>query len=318
VRITRTIVLRVACLGLAVLLAGPAGARGPRLEIRGEHPSTEVPGEGGYVWLRPNQLVDLVTTGPGPTGLRVRQVLSEGRAPLPVDLTVVRDDQEQGTVRFRTPPPDGARAAGMGALSGPLVVRLDVPEGPHLYRLLVSGEGQGILIQPWLGDLQLASVVATPGSAEVLKPRPPKARPAPRRLEAEPPDELEGLVLTPPEPDEVEIQRILSAPPAQPPPFGHAFWVSGSLALVLLLGGTGCMAAGGAEQAAAADEPVQLLAHEHLGHADQAFLSGGVLYGLGGTAALLALVFYLVAEEPDPPGGGATLEPAPGGLGLRF
>jgi len=303
---------------LGLLLAWPALASGPRVELRGAAARTEVAGEGVYLWLQPNLMVDFEVRGPVRVGLRVRQVLSEGREPLPVDLTVVRDDQEQGTVRFRTPPTDGARAAGLGALSGPLVVRLDVPDGLHVYRVLVSGGGQGILVQPWLGDLEIASVVATPGQAEVLKPRPqPRPRPAPPRVpRAEPAEELPGIVMVPGDEGPPALsRRILHAPQAPPPPHGRAFWLSGSLALVLLAGGTGCMAAGGLEAARAGSEPVQLEARRHLDQADQAYLAGGVLYGLGATAALLALVFYLTGEEP---GATPALAPGPGGPGLRF
>jgi hypothetical protein len=306
--------LRLALASLFLLPVPPALARGPRLEIRGQEPRSEVAGEGSYVWLRPRVMLELEAVGPAQVGLRVRQVLPEDREGLPVDLTVVRDDQEQGTVRFRAPPPDGQRAVGLGALSGPILVRLDVPAGPHVYRLLVSGDEQGILLQPYGGDLQSAAVVATPGREvvrePVTRPRPrPRSSPAPR---AEPPEELAALEAGRRPALDFEGRAFMHEP-APTGAWNRGFWASAGLAGVLLVGGTGAFAAGGLLASAARSEPVQIAANERLDQAERAYRAGGALYGLAGAALIAALVLYALSPEE------ITLDPPDGaGLGLRF
>jgi hypothetical protein len=121
-----------------------------------------------YSWLTLQGMLVLEVTGPTNLGMRLRALGGPGEEPAPVDLTVVRDDQEQGTVRIQIP---GVPEAGgvvehpeLGA-SEEVLVKVEVPAGRHIYRVVVSGPSRGAALAPFLGPDLGNAIVATPGQA---------------------------------------------------------------------------------------------------------------------------------------------------------
>ncbi|MBW2702257.1 MAG: hypothetical protein JRF33_15670 [Deltaproteobacteria bacterium] len=256
--------------------------------------------------LPPGDMMVLKVDGPTHLGLRLRQVLTPPRQPMPVDLTVVRDDSSQATVRFKSPAVDGASLIGGSteALSGPLLVKIEVPAGKHLYRLLISGPVGGVLLAPFTGrlaDSQVA-VLATPGGpGEVKTPTGAKKR---RRRTRKPPmlpepEIIAGVDLHKKEPDRVRIDLIFH----KPEPDGERCLLGPGARIAAGIGGmvwvgAGLAAIGGAvQEGRAADDDVQIGAYESLGHADRAYETAAVLAGIGGAALITAVIFYLI-EDP--------------------
>lgn len=291
-----------ACLGLAVwLVAGLAGAG--EVVVKSSHPAH--PALEGYLWLKTTRMMRLEVSGPTHLGLRLRQVLSEGRPAAPVDLTVVRDDAEQGTVRFPVP-------AGDGTLSGEVLVRIDVPEGTHTYRLLVSGPDRGVVLQPFTGAIRddRAAIVATPGGDRVDLPAPgPRRRPRPLPKPLEPPtDDLLGPV-------SAGERRVLGPTSyrvqVEPEPdglfAGPRTRTLGSLAGTLLLGATALAISGGVQESRARDEPVQIRAGEIFDRAERTNDAAITLAVLGGVAFVSAVVYYYLEDTPGPAGGPSSV-----------
>jgi hypothetical protein len=288
---------------LALWPVGPAGAG--QLEIKSSHPAH--PDLAGYHWLKTTRMMRLEVSGPTHLGLRLRQVVSEGRPPTPVDLTVVRDDAEQGTVRFPVP-------AGSGSLSGEVLIRIDVPEGDHTYRLLVSGSDRGVVLQPFSGAIaeDKGAIVATPGGDRVVVPKPgprrqPRPKPEPRPLEA-PEEDLLGAVAVGPRRDAgPRTYHEVIEPLADPGTVGPRTLTLGSLAGVLLLSATGLAISGGVQESRAEQEPVQVRAGVYYDRAERTNQAAITVAVLGGAALVTALVYYYLEEPAGDPSAGAAI-----------
>ena len=300
-----------------VLVIGlPAGA-GP-LEISSKPERLVLKWKSGqrkYLRIKPGELLKLRVEGPNNLGLRCRELWIGKEAVPPVYLTVVRDQKEQGTVRFVLPRPDGAGIPARPEMqvSGEVLVKIEVPRGSHEYQLLVSGPQEGILIQPFLGlRARDKVIVATPGAVESppvdKKPAPMKKQPP--VLSAPPVDILEPVALAPGEEAAEVVRRTVIR--HRPGRIGPGTRTSGTLAAMFLLGGVSLIVSGAAQEQRAADEPVQIPAGEYLDRADKTYQAAYVLTGLGAAALMATLVFYLV-EEPDP-----GIRAAPGGVEVRF
>jgi hypothetical protein len=301
---------------LAIMLATGLPARAGPLEVGSKHERLMLKrktGQKKYIRIKPGELLILRVEGPNNLGLRCRELWVGKQAVPPVYLTVVRDQKEQGTVRFVLPQPDEARISERPEMqvSGEVLVKIEVPRGAHEYHLLVSGPREGILVLPFLGlRAREKVIVATPGAVD---PPPEEKKPAPTKkpppvLSAPPVDILEPVALAPREEvAEVVHQTIIRHRPGG---IGPGTRTSGTLAAMFLLGGASLFVSAAAQEQRAADEPVQIPAGELLDRADKTYQAAYVLTGLGAAALLTTLVVYLVEE----PGIGA----APGGVEVRF
>jgi hypothetical protein len=307
---------------LATALAVPAlslPARAGPLEVDGQRQHMVLKRKSDqrkYLRIKPGELLKLRVEGPNNLGLRCRELWIGKEAVPPVYLTVVRDQKEQGTVRFVLPAPDGAGIPARPEMqvSGEVLVKIEVPRGTHGYQLLVSGPREGILVQPFLGlRARDKVIVATPGVVE--EPPPAEKKPAPMKkqppvLLAPPVDILEPVALAPGE----EIAEVVrhTVIRHRPGGIGPGTRTSGTLAAMFLLGGASLFISGAAQEQRAADEPVQIPAGEYLDRSDKTYQAAYVLTGLGAAALMATLVFYLV-EEPAP-----GISAAPGGVEVRF
>ena len=167
-----------------LLLPGAVLRAEDKLELRTKQKKVEL--QAGqerhpFLFLPIEELFVFRVKGPEDVGVRFR-VMQAADDPSPgVDLTVVRDGLEQGTVRFSFPSSDGASIVGWDVtrVSGEVLVKIEIPEGEHEYSLLVTGPRHGCLIHPFLGlRKQKGVVVATPGkTAEPPSPPPPRKKP---------------------------------------------------------------------------------------------------------------------------------------------
>jgi hypothetical protein len=302
---------------LAVILAIGLPVRAGPLEVGSKHERLVLKRTTGqekrYIRIKPAELLILRVEGPNNLGLRCRELWVGKEAVPPVYLTVVRDQKEQGTVRFVLPKPDGTRISERPEMqvSGEVLVKIEIPRGAHEYHLLVSGPREGILIRPFLGVRAREKViVATPGA---VNSPPAEKKPAPINkqppvLSAPPADILEPVALGPREEvAEVVYQTIIRHRPGG---IGPGTRTSGTLAAMFLLGGASLFISAAAQEQRAADEPVQIAAGELLNRADKTYQAAYVLTGLGAAALLTTLVVYLV-EEPD-------IGVVPGGVEVRF
>jgi hypothetical protein len=304
---------------LATALAVPATslpARAGSLEVGSKHDRFMLKKKSGqkrYIRIKPGELLIFRVDGPANLGLRCRELWVGKEAVPPVYLTVVRDQKEQGTVRFVLPQPDGARISERPEMqvSGEVLVKIEIPKGRHEYHLLVSGPQEGILIQPFLGlRARDKVIVATPGA---VNPPPAVEKPAPIKkqppiLSAPPVDILEPVALVPKEEVAgVVHQTIIHHRPGR---IGPGTRTSGTVAGMFLLGGASLFISAASLEQRAADEPVQIPAGGLLDRADKTYQAAYVLTGLGAAALLTTLVIYLV-EEPD-------IGAVPGGVEVRF
>jgi len=307
---------------LAIMLATTLPARAGLLKVGSKHERIALQGKSGrknYIRVKPGELLLLHIEGPNNLGLRCRELWIGKEAVPPVYLTVVRDQKEQGTVRFVLPQPDGARISERPEMqvSGEVLVKIEIPPGAHEYHLLVSGPQEGILVQPFLGlRAREKAIVATPGADAAAGKEPPvekKPPPAKKRPEiplSPPLDILEPVAVASAARPEAVITRTVIR--HRPDGIGPGTRTSGTLAAMFLLGGASLFISAAAQERRAGDEPVQIPAGELLDRADKTYQAAYVLTGLGAAALLATLVVYLV-EEPDP-GFGAV----PGGVQVRF
>ncbi|MBN2493945.1 MAG: hypothetical protein JXR96_05075 [Deltaproteobacteria bacterium] len=274
--------------------------------ISSPHPTREVE-LGGKLqaahWLKPGEMMTLEVLGPTHLGLRIREILEAGRQPVPVDLTVVRDDTQQGTVRFRVNPSDER------GLSAEVLIRIDVPKGVHGYRLLVFGPPQGVVLLAFTGVLDDSSaLIATPGGADIghthvpRAPVPPKVQPAPKRTELKPPepDIMASVPAQRPDGFAPRTTRIHYEPEPEAPvhwSMGPGTRISSAVAGALLLGASSVAISGAVQERQARDEAVQIEAGRLLDRADHSYRVAGVMFGIAG-AAVLTAVLFAVLEQP--------------------
>jgi hypothetical protein len=162
------IMLRSWIWGVVLLAPWSAAWSADGLDLRSQQERLElIDGQerSSYLVLPNEGLFVFRVKGPDDVGLRVRAVLFEKEQEIPsVDLTVVRDGQEQGTVRFEFPKPDGAGSPSRKdiRISGEVLVKIEIPEGVHEYSLLLTGQRNGCLIHPFLGLRKKKGVVVPP------------------------------------------------------------------------------------------------------------------------------------------------------------
>jgi len=291
-----------------LLLAGAVPARAGELQLPADLPAMQVGGAGAsrsFRFLAPEKILRFTASGPEEYRLRLCEPVAGQQAALPLDVTVVRDQREQGTVRVSVDPQASLPVHGQGDwhCSPPVVLTITVPAGRHHYVMIVSGSRLGVLLQPARRvSRQEHQVVATPmADRQVEVPaakRPPVKRgrkPRHRQLEVPPPEILEVLEM---------------AAPARTPPrtyvlrtshsrFGPATRVAAVLASVLLGSSLVMSISGGAVMQQARAEPVQVEAGRLYGRARRALDAAAVLGGLAGAAAITTAVLALVLE----PGG---------------
>lgn len=325
---------------VVVLLLGLSPVHAGEVEVLTGHEKLRLTGGGDrlFHWLKPEEMLLLQVKGPADLGLRVRKVMDSTRPTVAVvDLTVVRNDQEQGTVRFRLPPPADSGIPGHDELvaSGEVLVKIEVPPGRQHYRLIASGPGAGLLLQPFLGlRARKEVVVATPGQVDATTiPTGPDGQgpgknagksgqvpeaglvPAERkpRLKAPQMDVLPRVVASVPEDKDIIVVPPLVHRASHR--FGPGTRVAGTTTAMLAAGALSLLAAGGALEQGARDETVQIPAGELHERAERTFEASAVMGVLAAAAAVTTLVLYLV-ESPDPLRD--TPDAAPGALVVRF
>lgn len=305
-------------LGVALWMLLAGGAHAGEVEVRTEHERLVLEGQQGrgYHWIEPEEMLVLRVEGPANLGLRVHKVMEASRPTAAVvDLTVVRDDLEQGTVRFRLPPARDARIIGHEKLmvSGEVLVKIEVPDGVHRYRVIATGPGVGLMLETFLGlQDRKEVVVATPGQVEVpVQPREPttaerrgstrgaeKEEPpaSPPQLQPQEPEVLPPVAAARDRGADVIVQRPIVY--RETHRFGPATRVAGTATGMLMAGAMSLLASGGALEQRARDEQVQIPAGVLHDRAQRTFRASAVLGVLAASAAVVTLVCYLV-EEPD-------------------
>jgi len=307
---------------LAAVLATDLPVQAGTLKIGSRHERFLVERKSGqkkYIRIKPGELLLVRVDGPNNLGLRCRELWVGRESVPPVYLTVVRDQKEQGTVRFVLPQPDGARISGRPEMqvSGEVLVKIEIPPGAHEYHLLVSGPQEGVLVQPFLGlRSREKAIVATPGADAAaveetqVEKKPPPVKKRPELPVPPPPDILEPVAMDSADGPEAVITRTVIH--HRPGGIGPGTRTSGTLAAMFLLSGVSLFISAAAQEQRAGDEPVQIPAGELLDRADKTYQAAYVLTGLGASALLTTLVVYLV-EEPGP-----GLSAVPGGVQVRF
>lgn len=319
--------MRAACT-LTLVLAMGFPARAEPLEVGGAHERLWLKREGGkqqrYLRIQPDEVLVFRVSGPANLGLRCRELWVGQEAVPPVYLTVVRDQVEQGTVRFNLPRSDGARLVERPEMqvSGEVLVKIEIPEGAHEYHLLASGPREGILLRPFLGlRAKEKAIVATPGAV----PGGEQARAGNPPLKKPVQAERQPAVLSPPPMDildpvvwyrEGEERSVIQQTVIQHEPcgIGPGMRTAGTVAAMFLLGSSSLLVSAAVQEQRAEDQPVQIPAGELFDRAENTYRASYVLGGLTVAALLATLVFYLV-EDPDP---GVNTAAVPGGLAVRF
>lgn len=132
----------------AWLLAVGAGTGSVRLE--GQLTPIELSGPSGkftYFKLLPDEVLSFSVQGPTTIAFRLCQLLTPDQATLPLDVTVVRDQQQQGTVRARIQPGFLGEAEGGMRCSAPLLLTIAVPPGKHNYQMIITGSLAGVAFE---------------------------------------------------------------------------------------------------------------------------------------------------------------------------
>ncbi len=267
------------------------GVRAGPVQVRSSHEQRQVGDGESFLWLEPHQMMLLKVSGPTHLGLRLRQVLTPGRAPVPVDLTVVRDDAVQGTARFKV-------SASGGELSKEVLVKIDVPSGRHTYRLLVSGPERGVVLKPFSGSIRpdRQAIVATPGGDRVTEPvrergpRRKRRKSRPRPLDPEPPELLDPVAAATVARSEPKTYRIEHRPDEGGTWFGPGVRTAGSLGGMFLLGATVMI--------------ISSSVQEDRARAERSQNAALVIYSLAGAAIVTAVVFQLIERPTAEPSGG--------------
>ena len=259
-----------------------------------------------FLFLPIEELFIFRVKGPEDVGIRFRVMLGADDPSSGVDLTVVRDGLEQGTVRFSCPPSDGASIVDRDdtRVSGEILVKIEIPEGEHEYSVLVTGPRHGCLIHPFLGlRKQKGVVVATPGkTAAPLSPRPPRV--------------ASGLNRTPgplarPEPEvliDVNPWASLDLSPEEAERRWSAgdrlrrlgVWtrISGSFAGLCLVGTVSLLVSSALIEHQADRESVQISASDLFERSQRGYQFAGILGGLSAVALGTTIVLYWLERSP--------------------
>jgi len=302
-------------LGALVAVATSAEAR--RLEVTSSHERVAVKCQGSHIdfyHLPQEKILTFNARGPGNVGLRLCEIVAEGQAVLPIDLTVVRDGQEQATVRVKVPE---ARLESIGGREGEkhtgmLLVKIEIPAGQHRYMVLASGPPVGVLVNVFHGVKDKAqAIVVTPGKvgeATTSKVKKDKGDGVKKTVEHEP-----GIELVAKEPDilacvpaargVIQVRREGRVIHHHPVTLGPWTRTSSSLSGMFVVGTISLLVSGAVISDRSREEPVQLEAGRLYDQAERTYRASAIMGGLAGVALLVTLVAYLVE---DPGGEGAT------------
>ncbi len=287
--------------GLFVAWAAQAGS----LEVGSEHELLKIAGQREeFLWLEAGDMLMLRVVGPTDVGLRLCVLLDESQLPLPVDLTVVKDDRDQGTVRFSVPGAGAGKLTvkglGSSACSEMVLLKMEVPKGRHGYRILASGNDKGVLIVPFSGKIGRGKyLVATPGQigkeqeTEKETVKTPVAREKVLVLEVPPPDILDGVSAAVINDSALMGSIIFHRPQPRSPTSRIAAQVAGMLGV----GTVALLVSGGVLRGMAKDEGVQIGAGSLFDQSQGAYRASLVVGSMAATAAAVALVSYLLEEE---------------------
>jgi hypothetical protein len=290
------------------LFAVPARAGPLDITSRHERYKLKIKGKAQrFLLLETEQSLSINVSGPTSVGLYLCEILGDKESPLPVDLTVVRDEQEQATVRVRIP------HSNLMPITEPkpmmcseyLQIKIDIPEGRHRYMILASGSRKGVLVFPFIGITATEKViVATPGGSTSTTPTVSKViepkkiiKPGPKRqvkLAAPELDVLEPIGFS----SRHSQPQLYSVIRSQPARFGPGTRIAGSIAGMFLLGTTSLVISGSMIHERARDEPFQIAAHELHTRSERTFEASAVMGGLTAAALLATLICYLV-EDPQ-------------------
>lgn len=282
--------------GLALaLLFGVTPAFAGSVRVTSQHEKIELDGPKGATEaavLAPEQVLSFSASGPATAAFRLCQLYSPGQAVVPLDITVIRDEQQQGTVRARVRQEPHWKAGGIRLCSAQLVLTIGVPAGKHSYQMIITGGREGVAIYPAEEMAAGESVVeATPEGDKgqvgptclPVKETTKKMPPSPRVLASE------TEVLEAPAPGRAELRvrtKVLRKPRSLA---GDAGRVVTSLAGMFLVSTVACLASAGALEYRAHAEPVQLEAGRLHGQARRAWEASAVMGALAGVATVAAL-----------------------------
>lgn len=296
-----------------ILISGQVMAA-PNMKIMTKHPSH--PAVTDSIWLKEYRMMRIEATGPGRLPLSFRQVLVPDRVAGPVDLTIVRDDEEQGTIRFSTPGKDGE-------LSQQVMVLIDVPAGTHTFRLLVSGPQSGVVVKPVEGKLDAnTDVIEVTTSLEKklgLKfgmlndddAQKKKTVHGHRRVIKSQTDVIGAVSISHVRKSNPQTALMYNNPDVPTSTLGPGAMTAGGLMFVFLMSSASLAASAGLQSKRARQDPS--LADELLDRARRTNKAALVMAGAAGAALVTALVMYLVEGDnklvsvPDEPAGGFSM-----------
>jgi len=299
-----------------LLLPGAVLRAEDKLELRTKQKKVEL--QAGqerhpFLFLPIEELFIFRVKGPEDVGIRFRVMLAADDPSPGVDLTVVRDGLEQGTVRFSFPSSDGASIVDWDdtRVSGEILVKIEIPEGHHEYSMLVTGPRHGCLIHPFLGlRKQKGVVVATPGkTAESLSPRPPRRKPRPASV-ASGLNPSEGP-LARPDPEvliDVNPWASLDLSPEEAERRWSAgdrlrrlgLWtrISGSFAGLCLVGTVSLLVSSALIEQQADQESVQIPAADLFERSRRGYQFAGIMGGLSAVALGATALLYWLERSP--------------------
>jgi hypothetical protein len=172
--------------GILVLVSTSSSA-GDRfsLEIRSTHEKAKVQVASeiqDYVYLSPDGILVFEISSSNHVGVRFRALVNAFDLLVPVYVTVIRDDEEQGTIRLGLPAIDESATwleRKQASLSKEVLLKIAVPPGRHSYQVLFNGPNGGVIVQAFVNtELLKSAIEATPGTR---MPEELEKRPSPHR-----------------------------------------------------------------------------------------------------------------------------------------
>ncbi len=271
------------------------------MKIMTRHPAH--PAAPDSIWLKEYRMMRLQTSGPGRLAIQFRQVLVPDRIAGPVDLTIVRDDEEQGTIRFSTPGREGE-------FSQPVMVLIDVPAGTHTYRLLVSGPSSGVVLKTMEGKLDAdTDVIEVSTSLEkkqglkfgMLKDINPKKRKTKNlrtKVMRSQTDVLGPVCASHAGRTNPQTSLFYNNPDVPTSTLGPGAMTAGGMMFVFLLSSASLAASAGVQSHRARQDLSK--ADEFLDRARRTNRAAMIMVGAAGVALITAVVMYFVEDDVSP------------------
>jgi hypothetical protein len=303
-------------LAFVIIAAFPSSADAGKLKVTSKHKKIGLEHKNRqieYYVLQADEMLTLTTYGPDNIGLRLRELKRKNEAIMPIDLTVVRDDIEQGTVRIRLPSQKEVGVAELGSdlrASDEVFVKIEVPKGRHQYRILATGHRKGVLIHVFLGVRHVKNaIVATPGKIDKkskvveAKKVKPKIVKKPSKVKLEPPSD-DVLAVVPSYKradrlDEVSGYAIHHRPGEER--YGPVTKLTGSTALVFFTATLPLVISGVVFDSRSKNEPVQVVAGQLRDRAKSTYQAAAIMGGV--TVALIGatIIAYFVEKDSQYP-----------------